>query len=93
MKLEKELGYITNQIREVSEATAAGRSARESADSILTSLGSAESWGTWDLFGGGMISDFANITILMKHNRRLNISRCSFVDSKLSLLTSRYPLT
>ncbi|MDD4683314.1 MAG: hypothetical protein PHQ55_09130 [Eubacteriales bacterium] len=62
MKLEKELGYITNQIREVSEATAAGRSARESADSILTSLGSAESWGTWDLFGGGMISDFA------KHN-------------------------
>ena len=31
----------------------------DSLDSVLSSLESAEGWGTWDLLGGGLISDLA----------------------------------
>ena len=41
------------------EAASAGNSALSTANQVLSSLDSAEGWGTWDLFGGGLISDLA----------------------------------
>ena len=46
-------------LKELREAVSAGQSAVNSLDIALDSLGSAQGWGTWDLFGGGLISDLA----------------------------------
>ena len=58
-RMEQEMIHLQKQIKEVEEAIAAGRRAQGLADSILEDLSSAESWGTWDLLGGGLISDMA----------------------------------
>lgn len=59
IELEKRLAYAANQRREIQEAAMAGRSARGTASSILSSLDSAEGWGTWDVLGGGLLTDLA----------------------------------
>lgn len=59
LRLEERGAYLQNQKRELQEAISAGQIALECTDRILESLGSAEGWGTWDLFGGGFIADMA----------------------------------
>ena len=59
IKLEERLADLESQRRELREAVSAGEAARNTADAILSSLGSAEGWATWDLVGGGLLSDFA----------------------------------
>jgi DNA repair exonuclease SbcCD ATPase subunit len=44
------------KLKEVDEAIAAAEPALSSLDACLESLDKAKSWGTWDMFGGGMIS-------------------------------------
>lgn len=61
--LEDRISYLESQKKELQEAISAGYSARSTADQVLSSLDSAESWGTWDMFGGGLIADMA------KHSR------------------------
>lgn len=46
-------------LKEINEAFSAGKKVLDSLDSVLSSLESAEGWGTWDLLGGGLISDLA----------------------------------
>ena len=46
-------------LKELREAVSAGKYAVNSLDSALKSLSSAKGWGTWDLLGGGLISDIA----------------------------------
>lgn len=46
-------------LEETKEAITAGENVLESLNRVLSSLESAEGWGTWDLFGGGLISDLA----------------------------------
>lgn len=58
-KLEEQISYIDNQIKEINEAISAGNSALSQVRSIESELDSAEGWGTWDLLGGGLISDLA----------------------------------
>ena len=57
-QLEDELSICTNVKREVEEAIRAGRQAQSVAESVLGALESAENWGTWDLVGGGLVTDF-----------------------------------
>ena len=59
LELERHIAALDGQKRELDEAVSAGRLALHTADNILSSLDSAEGWGTWDLFGGGLISDLA----------------------------------
>ena len=59
LKIEERLAFLNSQSRELHEATSAGNSALSTANQVLSSLDSAEGWGTWDLFGGGLISDLA----------------------------------
>lgn len=59
LKLEERTAYLESQKRELEEAVSAGRAALTTADQIAGSLDSAEGWGTWDLFGGGLILDLA----------------------------------
>ena len=59
LHLEERLSFLENQSRELREAISAGSSALYTANHVLSSLDSAENWGTWDLFGGGLVSDLA----------------------------------
>ncbi|MBR3752578.1 MAG: hypothetical protein IKK50_05540 [Ruminiclostridium sp.] len=56
LDLEEQRAWHQGQRREIREALAAGQEALTKADEIMTSLSDAESWGTWDMFGGGMLS-------------------------------------
>lgn len=59
LELERRIALAEDQIREIREAIAAGEQARDIAVGILSSLDSAEGWGTWDLLGGGLLTDLA----------------------------------
>ncbi|MDF2845257.1 MAG: hypothetical protein K0R00_3683 [Herbinix sp.] len=59
LRLEVHIAYLEGQRKEIQEALSAGQSALATVNSILSSLDSAEGWGTWDLLGGGFISDMA----------------------------------
>ena len=56
LDLEERSAYREGQRREICEAQAAGQAALTAADDILSSLSTAEDWGTMDLFGGGLLS-------------------------------------
>lgn len=62
LQAETRIAHLENLKKELWEAECAGNAALTTADEVLASLGSAESWGTWDLVGGGLIADLA------KHN-------------------------
>ena len=57
LRVEERISCLEGQRKEAREALAAGQTALETTDRILSSLDSAEGWGTWDLIGGGLLSD------------------------------------
>lgn len=59
LKLEERSAFLESQKKELQEAISAGNAALGTTQQVLSSLDSAEGWGTWDLFGGGLISDLA----------------------------------
>ena len=59
LELEAKIAKLRCDSREFQEAIQAGTAARRTADAVLSHLDSAEGWGTWDLFGGGLIADLA----------------------------------
>ena len=59
LQLEEKLVEIKSNKKELNEAISAGHSALSVIEEILSSLDSAEGWGTWDLFGGGILTDLA----------------------------------
>lgn len=59
LQIEEQITAQKSQKKEIAEAISAGSRALSSANSVLSSLDSAEGWGTWDLVGGGIISDLA----------------------------------
>lgn len=63
LKLEEQISALESQERELEEAASAGRKALSIAEQVLSSLGSAETWGTWDLVSRGVLADLA------KHER------------------------
>lgn len=70
LRLEERTAYLESQSRELEEAFAAGQNALTTTDQIVDSLDSAESWGTWDLVGGGLVADLA------KHSRLDEAQAC-----------------
>lgn len=59
LKLEECRAFLESQKKELREAISAGNAALSTTQQVLSSLNSAEGWGTWDLFGGGLIADLA----------------------------------
>ncbi len=59
LRLEERIACLSEQSRELKEAQSAGRSALSIADEVLSSLGSADGYATWDMVGGGLIADMA----------------------------------
>lgn len=56
-RLEGEKLAVAAHCREVREAIEAGERAQMMAQAARRDLSSAEGWGTWDLWGGGLIAD------------------------------------
>jgi prefoldin subunit 5 len=61
--LQEKLGYLANQQREVQEAITAGNAVLRQLQTVKDDLDAAEGWGTFDLIGGGLVTD------LLKHSR------------------------
>ncbi len=59
LQLDERLAALESRAQELREALSAGEAALASADRVLASLSHAEGWGTWDVLGGGLISDLA----------------------------------
>jgi hypothetical protein len=59
LELQQQITMAENNLKEIREAISAGNRVSSSVKSALSSLESAEGWGTWDLLGGGLISDMA----------------------------------
>ncbi|MEA4895461.1 MAG: hypothetical protein VB064_09365 [Oscillospiraceae bacterium] len=59
LELTEEIGLSKIKVKEVREAIRAGSDVLLSLNSVLGSLDSAAGWGTWDMLGGGLISDLA----------------------------------
>ena len=55
--LERRELEITAQRKELREAVSAGKQVLFQLDASLGKLGDAEGWSTWDVFGGGLVSD------------------------------------
>lgn len=56
---EEQIANLENQKKEIREAISAGSKSKSIAEQVLSELDDAEGWGTWDLLGGGMLSDLA----------------------------------
>lgn len=56
-KHEKKIAALESQKKEIKEALSVGRNVLTITNQILSNLDSAEGWGTWDLIGGGLITD------------------------------------
>ncbi|MGM9661756.1 MAG: hypothetical protein ACI3WR_01520 [Oscillospiraceae bacterium] len=78
---ESRLAAISVELREVDEALAVGRDVQRALDGIGASLAKAEGWGTWDLLGGGLVSD------LVKHSHLDNAQSAIY---ELQELLRRY---
>ena len=61
LKLEEGIAELETQRKETEEAVLAGQKAKQITESMQKSLSDAENWGTWDMFGGGLLAD------VMKH--------------------------
>jgi hypothetical protein len=61
--LSERLADLQSNIEEMNEAIRAGEAVIEGLGNVIKSLNSAESWGTWDMLGGGMI------VTAIKHSR------------------------
>lgn len=80
-ELQRRLGEAASQSREVEEAIAAGNACMGQISYIEDTLGSARSWGTFDIIGGGIITD------LVKHSK-LDDAQCH--AEQLQVLLSRF---
>lgn len=56
LRYSEKISDIQSNIRELKEAITAGNAVLAEMDGVFDSLSSAQSWGTWDLLGGGLIS-------------------------------------
>ena len=79
-QLDLALAESQSQLRELEEAIGAGNAALQQASVVLDSLSSAAGWGTWDLLGGGLISDLAKYSHL--DNAQQNIQQLQAILSR-----------
>ena len=72
LALEERQAQLAAHSKELQEAIQAGYDALSDISSIESALSSAEGWGTWDVFGGGLISDMAKYSHLDDAQQQIN---------------------
>jgi len=68
---ESRITYLEQQMDEIDEAIAAGNYALNAAQMVMSSLDSAQGWGTFDLLGGGLLADMAKHSHLDDAQRKI----------------------
>lgn len=71
-RIEDRLAAIAAEKKEIDEAQSAGKNVLWKLSAIEKNLSSAEGWGTWDMLGGGLISDFAKYSYLDDAQNQIN---------------------
>jgi hypothetical protein len=56
-ELENNISLLKSNIKEIGEAILAGNRVITQLNQVEKSLNSAHGWGTWDMFGGGLMTD------------------------------------
>ena len=72
LQTEQEIMDLQTLLKELREAIAVGKAAKSDADSAKGHLVDAEDWGTWDMFGGGMLADIAKYDALDSAQAAIN---------------------
>lgn len=62
LELQTRISSLEHNLKELNEAVTAGRVVLRELENVQGSLDSASGWGTWDMLGGGLITD------MMKHS-------------------------
>ena len=86
LRTEQEIGRHNEVIREITEAIAAANEASSAADAVLSHLSDAEGWATWDLFGGGLLSDIAKHSALDAAQDAVNVLQSKLRSFKTELV-------
>jgi len=94
LQLEERISFLDSQRKELYEAVSSGHAALSAAESVLSSLDSAEGWSTWDLMGGGMLTDMAKHSHLNDAQRSIEVlqSRLRNFKTELADVTIRADL-
>ncbi len=73
IRLEQQATAQKQLMKELNEAIDAGQAASSTADVLAGSLSSAEGWGTFDLFGGGLLTSMAKHSHLDEAQQRVTV--------------------
>ena len=84
--IEQEIGGHNEVIREITEALAAANEASSAANTVLHHLEDAESWATWDILGGGLLSDIAKHEALDSAQAAVNVLQSKLRSFKTELV-------
>lgn len=76
-RMEDRLGAIAAEEKEIAEAYDAGKNVLWKLSAIEKELNSAEGWGTWDLLGGGLVSDLVKYSHLDDAQNQINALQSS----------------
>lgn len=92
LDLMEEMADIKADMKEIREAIDAGDSVLYSLESAASSLNSAENWGTFDMLGGGLISDIAkhshideSVRFIEEASRKLSTFKRELSDVELNI--------
>lgn len=88
--IEEEILYLDGQRKEIEEAAAAGRLALTITEDMISNLNSAENWGTWDMLGGGLLSDLAKHSHLDEAQRNVERLQVALRNLKTELADVRF---
>lgn len=72
LKYKTQISNSEHNIKELKEAIDAGKKVLSELEMVEESLNSASSWGTWDIIGGGLMSDIIKHSHLDDAKSRLN---------------------
>lgn len=86
LRLEARIADRERDIKELKEALDAGSAAMSAVDTVLHHLDDAEGWGTWDLFGGGLLADIAKHDALESAQRAVDLLQVRLRSFKTELV-------
>lgn len=81
INLQEDIFYIENQMREIEEAVKEGKVAYNIADNVISKLNSAGNWSTFDMIGGGIVTD------MMKYS---NINQAQSMVEELQIQLGKF---
>lgn len=86
LALEARIADRERDIKELKEAVSAGTAAMAAVDAVLHHLEDAEGWGTWDLFGGGLLADIAKHDALDSAQKAVEVLQVRLRSFKTELV-------